>query len=148
MSTTPTPRLTIVTLGVADFARSVKFYEALGFTRRMRATGDEIAFFDAGSVVLALWHWDKLADDAGLPSAPRPDTFRGMTLAINRRTDEEVDAMLTHALTVGARLLQSAHKTSYGGYCGYFADPDGHAWEVVRAPGFAFSADGSLLLPA
>src|SRR5436190_1009902 len=115
MSTTPTSRLTVVTLGVTDFARSVKFYEGLGFMRKMRATGDEIAFFDAGGVVLALWHWDKLADDAGLPSAPRPDSFRGMTLAINRRTDEEVDDTLAHALRVGARLLQSAHKTSYGG---------------------------------
>jgi catechol 2,3-dioxygenase-like lactoylglutathione lyase family enzyme len=136
-----------VTLGVSDLARSVRFYETIGFPRKMRATGDEIAFFDAGGVVLALWHWHKLADDAGLPPQPRPQTFRGSTLAINCRTDADVDARLAQMLAAGARLLQPAHKTSYGGYCCYFADPDGHAWEIVRAPGFDFSPDGRLLLP-
>src|SRR6185503_12116013 len=138
--------LTAVTLGVTDFGRSVRFYEALGLTRKMRATGDEVAFFDAGGVVLALYQWPLLAEDAGLPDAPRPQSFRGTTLARNCRSDTEVDEVLAHAVRVGARLLKPAHRTSYGGYSGYFADPDGHAWEVVRAPGFAVLPDGRLNL--
>jgi predicted lactoylglutathione lyase len=136
-----------VTLGVTDFVRSVAFYEALGFTRKMRATGDEVAFFDAGGLVLAIYRWDMLAEDAALAAKPRPQAFRGMTLAHNCRTDAEVDDFLAHAVKVGGKLLKPAHKTSYGGYSGYFSDPDEHPWEVVRAPGFAFSADGRLLLP-
>ena len=139
--------LTAVTLGVADFARSVRFYEALGLTRKMRATGDEVAFFDAGGMVLALYRWDMLAEDAALPLVPRPEAFRGTTLARNCHTDHEVDEVLAHAVSIGARLLKPAHQTSYGGYSGYFADPDGHPWEVVRAPGFTFTTDGRLILP-
>lgn len=139
--------LTAVTLGVTDFARSVRFYEALGLTRKMRATGDAVAFFDAGGVVLALYRWDMLAEDASLPDVPRPQAFRGTTLARNCRTDTEVDEVLAHALVIGGRLIRAAHKTSYGGYSGHFADPDGHAWEVVRAPAMTFTSDGRLILP-
>jgi catechol 2,3-dioxygenase-like lactoylglutathione lyase family enzyme len=85
MTTTPSPKLTAVTLGVRDVAASARFYEALGFKRKFRATGDEIAFFDAGGVVLALWDWDKLAEDSVVSSQPRPQTFRGTTLALELR---------------------------------------------------------------
>jgi catechol 2,3-dioxygenase-like lactoylglutathione lyase family enzyme len=139
--------LNVVTLGVTDFARSVSFYEALGFQRKFRATGDEIAFFDAGGVVLGLFRWDMLADDAQLPALPRPQAFRGMTLARMCRTDEEVDALLAYAQSIGANILKPAHHTSFGGYSGYFADPDGHPWEAVRAPNFEFLADGRVKLP-
>ena len=139
--------LTVVTLGVTDMRRSVRFYEDLGLTRKVRATGDEVAFFDAGSVVLALYGWNMLADDAVLARDPRPAAFRGVTFARNCATDADVDAVLAHALSVGATLLKAAHPTSYGGYSAYFADPDGHAWEVVRAPGFGFTDDGRLVLP-
>jgi hypothetical protein len=139
--------LNVVTLGVSDFHRSVRFYEALGFRRRMRATGDEIAFFDAGGVVLALYRWHMLAEDAALPDEPRPEAFRGTTLARNCRSEAEVDAALAHALGVGGKLLKPAQRTSYGGYSGYFADPDGHAWEVVYVPKLVPSADGRLTLP-
>jgi predicted lactoylglutathione lyase len=139
--------LTAVTLGVADLARSVRFYEALGLTRKMRATGDAVAFFDAGGVVLALYRWDLLAEDASLPDEPRPQAFRGTTLARNCRTDAEVDEVMAHALSIGAKLIKPAQKSSYGGYCGYFADPDGHAWEAVRAPAMTFTPDGRLVLP-
>ena len=147
MTTVSQPRLTAVTLGVRDFHASLRFYEALGFKRKMRATGDGVAFFDAGGAILALYRWKDLADDADLPAEPAPQTFRGSTLAHNCRTDKEVDAFLAHAVKAGAKLLKPAHKTSYGGYSGYFADPDGHPWEVVRAPGFTFAADGRLILP-
>ena len=145
--TIPSPKLTVVTLGVRDVAASAKFYEALGFKRKFRATGDEIAFFEAGGVVLALWDWDKLADDSVIASQPRPQTFRGTTLAWNCATPAEVDDAFAKAMAVGAKLLRRPEKTEYGGYRGYFSDPDGHAWEVVQAPGFAFTDDGRLIMP-
>ena len=145
--TTPSPKLTVVTLGVRDVAASARFYEALGFKRKVRATGDEIAFFEAGGVVLALWGWDKLAEDSVLSSLPKPQTFRGATFAWNCATPAEVDVVFENAMTVGAGLLRRPEKTEYGGYRGYFSDPDGHAWEVVQAPGFTFTDDGRLILP-
>jgi predicted lactoylglutathione lyase len=145
--TIPSPKLTMVTLGVRDVAASARFYEALGFKRKFRATGDEIAFFEAGGVVLALWDWDKLSGDSVIASQPRPQTFRGTTLAWNCATPAEVDDVFAKAIAVGAKLLRRPEKTEYGGYRGYFSDPDGHAWEVVQAPGFAFTDDGRLIMP-
>ena len=143
-----TPRLTAVTLGVRDLHAAARFYEALGFVRKFRATGDEIAFYDGGGVVIALWGWDKLAADAQWPDQPQPQAFRGTTLAWNCRTPAEVDITYIRAIKAGARPLRHPDKTDYGGYRGYFADPDGHVWEIVQAPGFAFTDDGRLILPA
>src|SRR5215831_11598775 len=97
-------RLNAVTLGVSDFARSVRFYQDLGFKRRLKATGDEIAFFDAGGMILSLFRWDMLAEDACVPAQPRPQAFRGVTLAQLCRTDAGVDAMMSRALAAGATL--------------------------------------------
>jgi predicted lactoylglutathione lyase len=133
--------MTIVTLGVQDIGRSSAFYEALGFSRQMRATGDAIAFFDTGSSVLALFPWDQLAEDATLPDHPRPQAFRGSTLGWNCRSEEEVDAVLAFAVACGGALLKPARRTDYGGYSGYFADPDGHPWDVVVAPGIEVGDD-------
>jgi predicted lactoylglutathione lyase len=141
------PRLNVVTLGVSDFTRAVRFYEALGFERRLKATGDDIAFFDGGGMVIGLFRWDMLAEDAQLPAEPRPQAFRGITLAQMCRTDAEVDELMARALKAGAALLKNAQNTHFGGYSGYFADPDGHAWEAVRAPGFEFTADDRVILP-
>ena len=141
------PKLTAVTLGVKSVPASARFYEALGLQRKVRATGDEIAFYEAGGVVLALWDWNKLADDSVVPSEPRPPAFRGSTLAWNCASAAEVDAIFAHALKVGGKLLRKPEKTEYGGYRAYFSDPDGHVWEVVHAPGFDFTADGRLVLP-
>jgi predicted lactoylglutathione lyase len=141
------PVLTVVTLGVREVSASAAFYEALGFKPKVKATGDEIAFMDAGGVVLALWAWDKLAEDAAVAANPRPATFRGSTLAWNCKTVEEVDAAYKRGLAAGGSPLRAPGKTDYGGYRGYFADPDGHVWEVVTAPGFAFTPDGRLILP-
>jgi uncharacterized glyoxalase superfamily protein PhnB len=141
------PRLTVVTLGVRDFHASLRLYEALGFVRKFRATGDEVAFIDAGGVVLALWHWELLAEDEMLLTDSGPPAFRGMSLAWNRKTPDDVDAAFARAMAAGAKLLRKPESTSYGGYRGYFADPDGHAWEIVHAPGFEFTEDGRLILP-
>ncbi len=142
-----TPRLTVITLGVADMRTSIAFYEALGFSRKFRATGEAVAFFDTGSSVLGLYPWDDLGAEAGLPAGPRPETFRGLTLAWNCRSIEEVDRALQLALSIGATLLKPAQDTDYGGYAGYFADPDGHVWEVVVAPGIEVGPDQRVHLP-
>ena len=137
----PEARFTVLTLGVDDVGKSSVFYQALGFTRRFKATGDEVAFFETGGSVLALYSWDKLARDAELAAFPRPPAFRGAMLAWNCRSEQEVDTTLAFALAQGAKLLKSAHRTDYGGYAGYFADPDGHPWEVVVAPGIEVGDD-------
>ncbi len=137
----PVPRLTVITLGVSDIRASIAFYDALGFARRLKATGEAVAFFDTGGPVLALYPWDQLAADAALPDRPRQSSFRGMTLAWNCRSREEVDTVLAFAIGKGAKLLKATHATDYGGYSGYFADPDGHPWEVVVAPGIEVGED-------
>jgi predicted lactoylglutathione lyase len=136
-----------VTLGVRDVGASTAFYEALGFERKFSATGDEIAFIAAGGVVIALWNWDELAADACLAVDPPPQAFRGTTLAWNCATLAEVDAAYARALAAEAKPLRQPEKTDYGGYRGYFSDPDNHVWEVVFAPGFTFTDDGRLILP-
>src|SRR5580698_8363785 len=142
-------RMTAITLGVGDLARGIEFYEALGLRRNARASSaDEVAFFSIGAVVLALYPWDKLAEDAELPDAPRPAAFRGTTLGWNCASTREVDSAFARALAAGGRALNLPHKTFWGGYSGYFADPDGHAWEVVHAPMFPLNEQGALILPA
>lgn len=143
----PIPRLTALTLGVSDIRASIAFYEALGFTRKFRATGEAVAFFDTGGIVLALFPWDQLAQDATLPEHPHPKAFRGSTLAWNCRSTDEVDTVLDFAISKGASMLKPAHTTDYGGYSGYFADRDGHPWEVVVAPGIEVGDDRRVHLP-
>ena len=143
----PVARLTVITLGVGDMRVSSAFYEALGFARKFRATGEEVAFFETGGAVIGLYPWSKLALDAAQPDQPRPSAFRGVTLAWNCRTAEEVDAVLAFAVAKGAVLMKSAHRTDYSGYSGYFADPDGHPWEVVVAPGIEVGEDRRVHLP-
>jgi len=144
--TKPMTKLTAITLGVRDVPASARFYESLGFERKFRATGDEIVFLDAGGVVLALWGRDKLAEDSVVTSQPRPQTFRGSTLAWNCATPADVDAAFDKAIAAGAAVLRRPEKTDYGGYRGYFADPDGHVWEVVQAPGFVLDGEGRVSL--
>ena len=146
-SSPPTPRFTVITLGVSDIRASIAFYEALGFARKFRATGEAVAFFDTGGTVIGLFSWDQLAQDVTLPDQPRPKSFRGMTLAWNCGSVEEVDTVLDFAISKGASLLKPAHKTEYGGYSGYFGDPDNHPWEVVVAPGIEVGEDRRVHLP-
>jgi catechol 2,3-dioxygenase-like lactoylglutathione lyase family enzyme len=136
-------RVSLVTLGVADVARSRRFYEALGWQGQ---EVEQTVFFQAGGMAVILWGREKLADDAGVP-AGAPVPFGGIALAQNVRTSEEVDAALATAEAAGATITRPAEATFYGGYAGYFADPDGHLWEVAHNPGFTLEADGSLTLP-
>jgi hypothetical protein len=143
----PVPRFTVITLGVTDMRASIAFYEALGFARKLSATGEAVAFFDTGATVIGLFPWDQLAEDAALPDGPRPTAFRGVTLAWNCGTPEEVDTVMAFAISKGAKMMRRAAATDYGGYRGYFADPSGHAWEVVVAPGIEVGEDRRVHLP-
>ena len=140
-------RLSLVTLGVADLARSRRFYEAgLGWRASGASTG-EVAFYQLGAVALALWGREELAADAGLPIPGPGSGSSGVALAHNVRTREEVDALLSRAVAAGGRLLKPGTDADWGGCTGYFADPDGHPWEVAWNPFFTLREDGSLLLP-
>ena len=139
------PRLTLVTLGVADIARSAAFYQRLGWTRSS-AGNEHVAFFQLGPLVLSCFGRASLREDAHLPE----DWVSGpgaVTLAQNVGSPEEVDATLAEAVAAGARLLKPGQKVFWGGYSGYFADPDGHPWEIAHNPFFPMDADGFVHLP-
>lgn len=138
------PRLSFVTLGVADVGKARKFYEALGF-RASAASKAEVAFFDLGGIVLSLFGREALADDAHVP-ASKPG-FSGISLAHNVNSEAEVDQVLNEAVSAGAKLLKPGQKVFWGGYSGYFADPDGHLWEVAYNPFMALDAAGRVTLP-
>jgi catechol 2,3-dioxygenase-like lactoylglutathione lyase family enzyme len=137
-------RVTIVTLGVADLKRSTEFYERLGWRRSM-ANAEGIVFFQTGGIALALFPRHDLAKDANV--SPDGDGFRGMTLAYNTRSHAEVDAVLEDAQAAGARLVKPAEEAVWGGYSGYFADPDGFLWEIAWNPSFPMAEDGSIRIP-
>jgi len=138
------PRLSIVTLGVSNVARARSFYEKLGW-QPSSASQEQIVFFQLSGVVLALFKREQLADDATV--APAGDGFRAVTLAHNVESEAAVDAALAHAERSGAEIVKPASKVFWGGYSGYFADPDGHLWEVAYNPFFAFDEAGRLALP-
>lgn len=138
------PRLTFVTLGVADVSRARAFYERLGF-RASSMSQEGVAFFDAGGVVLSVFGRTALAEDAKVKDgAPG---FSGIALAHNVRSEAEVDAVLAEAVAAGATLKKAGQKVFWGGYAGYFADLDGHLWEVAFNPFMPLDADGRPLLP-
>ncbi len=137
------PRVSLITLGVSDLARARAFYEKLGWHGQ---EVEETVFFQAGGMALVLWDSRKLAADAGV-SERVGDAFGGITLAHNVRTETEVDEILGTAEAAGGTVTKPAARTFYGGYAGYFADPDGHVWEIAHNPGFELTPDGSLVLP-
>lgn len=143
--TGPDAILTLVTLGVSDLERSIAFYEALGFKRKARDAGG-VGFFQAGAIAFAVWPADEVAKDANVAAVEVP-SFRGVALAWNCRSESDVDAAIARARAAGATVLKPAQETFWGGYAGYFADPDGHLWEAAFNPGFPLSDDGRLLLP-
>jgi catechol 2,3-dioxygenase-like lactoylglutathione lyase family enzyme len=138
-------RVSIVTLGVSDLQRSREFYERLGWRRTM-AKSEGIVFFQAGGMGVALYPRDELAKDANV-AEPAPGGFRGMTLAFNARTRAEVDSVLKEAEAAGAKIVKPAQEAFWGGYSGYFADPDGFLWEAAWNPFFTIAEDGSIQIP-
>jgi predicted lactoylglutathione lyase len=135
--------ISLVTLGVADFARARSFYEALGWEVALDI--EETAFFRANGVVLTLWSREKLADDMGIADDGAP--WGGIALAHNVGAAAEVDALIELARGAGAEITREPSETFYGGYAGVFRDLDGHVWEVAHNPGFGLAADGSVVLP-
>jgi len=137
-------RLSVVTLGVADLAASVAFYERLGWRRAARAF-PSIAFFQCGGMAVALFQRERLAQDAGVPA--EGTGFRGVTLAQNVESRQGVGRVLEEAVAAGATLVKPARDAPWGGHSGYFADPDGHLWEVAFNPFVTLRPDGTLELP-
>lgn len=136
-------RISLVTLGVADVTRARTFYERLGWHGQ---EVEQTVFFQTGGSAVVLWARDKVAEDAGLTDTDR-DGFGGMTLAHNVRTRDEVDEVMAQAAAAGAEIIRPARETFYGGYAGFFTDPDGHIWEIAYNPGFPIAADGAITIP-
>jgi uncharacterized protein len=135
-------RLSLVTLGVADLDRARRFYEALGWRPAARP-GADVAFFQAGPLVLALWGREQLAADSAVEDG---GGWGGVTLAYNVASPEEVDAVIDEARTAGATIGREPGTTFWGGYSGVFVDPDGHPWEIAHNPHWTLAADGSITL--
>ena len=135
-------RLTVVTLGVSDLARSRAFYEALGWTTGA-APDDDVVFFQSGGMVVALWGRSQLAEDSGVTDT---GGWGGVTLAHNVGSPEEVDAVVAEAEAAGAKIARPGAPTFWGGYSGVFIDPDGHPWEVAHNPHWKLGEDGSVAL--
>ncbi len=140
------PRISIITLGVSDLERSYKFYhEGLGLpTTRKPESG--IIFFQTGGVCLALYPLDKLAEDISPSQSSKRGRFSGITLAHNTKSKKEVDEILTLAEGSGGKIEKPAQEVFWGGYSGYFSDPDGYFWEVAYSDSWEFNADGSLVI--
>ncbi len=136
-------RVSLVTLGVADLARARAFYEALGWVTRAEP-GDDVVFFQAGAMIVALWSREKLADDSGVDDSRG---WGGVTLAHNVRSAAEVDSVIDEARRAGARIGREPAETFWGGYSAIFIDPDGHPWEVAHNPRWTLGKDGSIALP-
>jgi catechol 2,3-dioxygenase-like lactoylglutathione lyase family enzyme len=140
------PRVSIVTLGVADLALSHRFYHKGMGLPTTRNPNSGIVFFQTSGVCLALYPIAKLAEDFGDEQSTERGPFSGITLAHNTRTKEEVDATLQQAVDAGGRIVKPAQDVFWGGYSGYFSDPDGYLWEVAYADSWVFNEDGSLLI--
>jgi uncharacterized glyoxalase superfamily protein PhnB len=144
--TAPEGNLSLVTLGVASLPRSIAFYESLGFQRKAKdAVG--VGFFRAGACAIAVWPSDELAKDANVASEGMAESFRGVALAWNCRSKTDVDKVIKLARSAGAVVRKAAQDAFWGGYSGYFADLDGHLWEVAFNSDFPMAEDGRLLIP-
>jgi predicted lactoylglutathione lyase len=135
-------RLSLITLGTRDLARARAFYEALGWTTGA-GPADDVVFFQAGGMIVALWGRDQLAEDSGVTDS---GGWGAVTLAYNTRTPEEVDTVIEEARAAGALIPREPGETFWGGYSGMFVDPDGHPWEVAHNPHWAVDDDGSVRL--
>ncbi len=137
-------RVSLVTLGVADVSRARAFYEGLGWTTSA-APDDDIVFFQAGGMIVALWGREELAEDSAVEDR---GGWGGITLAYNTGSPAEVDGVLAEAAAAGGTIGRPGAETFWGGYSGLFFDPDGHAWEVAHNPHWTLADDGSVRLPS
>lgn len=137
-------RVSVITLGVGDLSRARAFYEGMGWHTEAAAE-DDVVFFQAGGMVVALWDRTRLAEDSAVVDS---GGWGGVTLAYNTRSPDEVDTVLAAARSAGARIGREAGTTFWGGYSGVFVDPDGHPWEVAHNPGWTLAGDGSVRLGA
>jgi predicted lactoylglutathione lyase len=135
-------RLSLVTLGVAELGRAREFYEALGWSTGA-APADDVVFFQAGGMIVALWDRARLAEDSGVTDA---GGWGGVTFAYNTRSPAEVDAAIDEARAAGATIAREPGETFWGGYSGVFIDPEGHPWEVAHNPRWTIKDDGSITL--
>jgi uncharacterized protein len=138
------PRLSIVTLGVSSIERAKEFYDRLGF-RASSASNPQVVFYEAGGVVLGLFGRKALAEDAKVEDSE--PGFSGVAIAHNVGSEAEVDSTLKEAVAAGATLVKPGQKVFWGGYSGYFSDPDGHLWEIAHNPFFPLDEDGRVQLP-
>lgn len=139
------PRVSIITLGVKDLDRSYQFYTQLGFSSSKNPE-DGIIFFKTGGVCLALYPLEALAEDVSPTMGVAAQGFSGVTLAHNTRSKQQVDEILAKAVTLGAKLEKPAQDVFWGGYSGYFSDPDGYLWEIAFGDCWEFNDDGSLVI--
>ena len=137
-------RLSLVTLGVSDLGVARRFYEALGW-KSGAAPDDDVVFFQAGGMIVALWGRDQLAEDSGVNAG---NGWGGITLAYNTRSPGEVDDVIEEARAAGAKIGREPGETFWGGYSAVFIDPDGYPWEVAHNPRWTIGADGSVTLPS
>ncbi len=135
-------RVTLITLGVTDLSRARDFYEAMGW-RPAAEVADDVVFFQAGGMIVALWDRAKLAEDSAVSDG---HGWGGVTLAYNVGSPAAVDAVISEARAAGAVIGREPAQTFWGGYSGVFIDPDGHPWEVAHNPGWTLRADGSVSL--
>jgi catechol 2,3-dioxygenase-like lactoylglutathione lyase family enzyme len=135
-------RVSLITLGVADVARSRAFYESLGWTTSAEP-GSDVVFFQACAMIVALWSRAQLATDTVVEDS---GGWGGVTLAHNVRSPGEIDAVLAEAEAAGATIARPGAETFWGGYSGVFIDPDGHAWEIAHNPFWTLADDGSVSL--
>jgi uncharacterized protein len=136
-------RLSLITLGISDLDRSRKFYEALGW-KTGAEDDDDVVFFQAGGMIVALWSRAKLAEDSAVTEG---SGWGGITLAYNTRSPKEVDDVIDEARGAGATIGREPGETFWGGYSAVFVDPDGYPWEVAHNPNWTIEEDGSVTLP-
>jgi uncharacterized protein len=137
--------ISLITLGVDDVEQAAAFYAAMGWRRSAASVDGTVAFLAGGAAVLSLFGREDLARETGV--APSTDGGSSVALAMNVRSEEAVDETLAAAVVAGGSVTRAARRADWGGYSGYFADPDGHLWEVAYNPGFALLPDGRVQLP-
>jgi uncharacterized protein len=139
------PRINFVTLGVTDMEKMRKFYERLGLVASS-ASNPQVTFFDANGIVLGLFGYEELAEDAKVTAGPVPE-FRGVGVSWNGTSEAEVDRIMAQSVAAGATITKKAQKVFWGGYSGYFADPEKNLWEMAYNPFFPFDERGHVQLP-